>query len=77
MMDALLLSVVPWVGLVSTGPGIAGYKSWIVAVLVMGVLLVLAWWTWHPTRRATRAEVRRARRGDGDGVRDFDDPNQS
>ena len=50
------------VALVSTGPGIAGYRSWIVAAVVLIVLAALAWWTLRPARRATRAEVLRARR---------------
>ena len=40
------------------GPGIAGYKSWIVAV---GIVLVLAWlarWTMSPARRAAQTKQR-------------------
>lgn len=38
------------------GPGIAGYRSWIVA---LGIVLVLAWlarWTMRPARRADRTK---------------------
>ena len=36
------------------GPGIAGYKSWIVAFVILLVLALLAWWTMRPGRRAAR-----------------------
>ena len=58
-----VISIEPWIGLGSAGPGIAGYKSWIVAFVVVIGFAALAWWTLRPTRRATRAEVRRARPG--------------
>ena len=58
-----VVSMEPWIGLGSAGPGVAGYKSWIVAFVVVIGLAALAWWTLRPTRRATRAEVRRARPG--------------
>jgi hypothetical protein len=37
------------------GLGIAGYKSWIIAFLILLVLAGLARWTMRPARRATRA----------------------
>lgn len=46
---------------VSAGPGIAGFKSWIITAIVVLALGALAWWTMRPQRRATRADVRRAR----------------
>lgn len=52
-------------GLGDFGPGIAGYKSWIVA---FGIVLALAWlarWTISPARRAARARHR-------DGVHETD-----
>jgi len=45
-------------GLGGFGPGIAGFKSWIVAFVIMLVLAWLAWWTMRPARRATRARPR-------------------
>lgn len=54
--------------LVSTGPGIAGYRSWIVAAVVLTALAALAWWSLRPARRATRAEVLRARRDGRDST---------
>ena len=45
-------------GLGDFGPGIAGYKSWIVA---FGIVLILAWlarWAMRPARRVARTMKR-------------------
>ncbi len=47
-------------GIGGFGPGIAGYKSWIVAFIVLLLLAWLARWTLRPARRAGRT-----RQGDG------------
>lgn len=62
--------------LVSTGPGIAGYRSYIVAAVVLTTLTALAWWTLRPARRATRAEVLRARRDGRDVTSGSDEGSQ-
>ncbi len=49
-------------GLRGAGPGIAGYTAWIIAAVIILVLVTLAWWTMRPARRASRSEIRSARR---------------
>ena len=46
------------VGGVSGGLGIAGYKSWIIAFVILLVLAGLARWTMRPARRPARAKRR-------------------
>ena len=54
---SICCSMKPWIGLGSTGPGVAVYQSWIVSLVVVIGLVGLAWSTLRPTRPATRAEV--------------------
>lgn len=42
----------------SGGAGIAGYKSWIIAFVILLVLAGLARWTMRPARRGVRAQRR-------------------
>lgn len=44
------------IGGLSGGLGIAGYKSWIIAFVILLVLVGLARWTMRPARRTTRAQ---------------------
>ena len=46
------------VGGLNGGVGIAGYKSWIIAFVILLVLSGLARWTMRPARRAARAQRR-------------------
>lgn len=46
-------------GLVDAGPGISGYRSWIITFVVLLVLAGFAWWTMRPVRRATRNQRRK------------------
>jgi predicted lipid-binding transport protein (Tim44 family) len=46
------------VGGLGGGLGIAGYKSWIIALVILLVLVGLARWTMRPARRAARAQRR-------------------
>ena len=48
-------------GLETVGPGLASQTAWIVAVAVLVLLAVLAWWTMRPARRASAAERRAGR----------------
>lgn len=45
-------------GLGDFGPGIAGYKSWIVAFVILLILAWLARWTMSPARRVARTKQR-------------------
>ena len=44
------------VGGLGGGLGIAGYKSWIIALVILLVLVGLDRWTMRPARRAARAK---------------------
>ena len=46
------------VGGLGGGLGIAGYKSWVIALVILLVLVGLARWTMRPARRAVRAQRR-------------------
>jgi type VI protein secretion system component VasK len=61
-MSQLHLSALNTGGLAGVGPGIAGGRSWIVAVGVVVLLAALAWWTLRPARRASHVELMRGRR---------------
>ncbi len=51
----------PITTLIPAGRGIAGDTSWLIALGILALLLLIAWWSMRPARRATRAELREAR----------------